>query len=71
MKPCHGQSSTSPKRLHNGEEKRDEVAATGMEVVELQDIKRDLLLTQARLKLTLSAGGVDGSLPAGPGDRAN
>jgi hypothetical protein len=38
-------------------------------VVELAHIRRDLLLSQARLRLTQAAGGLEGSLPAGPGRR--
>ena len=68
VKPCASpSSSSSPKRLHSGELKEEEERGAGMEVVELADIKRDLLLSQARLRLTQSAGGQEGSLPAGPG----
>ena len=65
VKPCPSTSS-SPKRLYTGEEKEEERVA-GMEVVELAHIRRDLLLSQARLRLTQAAGGLEGSLPAGPG----
>jgi hypothetical protein len=67
VKPCPSTSS-SPKRLYTGEEKQEEQErVAGMEVVELAHIRRDLLLSQARLRLTQAAGGLEGSLPAGPG----
>jgi hypothetical protein len=66
VKPCPSTSS-SPKRLYTGEEKEEREGVAGMEVVELAHIRRDLLLSQARLRLTQAAGGLEGSLPAGPG----
>jgi len=65
IKPCPVQA-TSPKRFHDGEEK-DEVESAGMEVVELETIKKELVLSQARLKLTIMAGASQGNLPASPG----
>jgi len=38
-----------------------------MEVIELADIKKELVVSQARLKLTLMAGNSQGGLPASPG----
>jgi len=56
----------SPKRDVDGEEKSGPVG--NMEVVELAEIEKELILTQARLKLAgAAAGESDGALPAGPG----
>merc|ERR1719341_2838888 len=65
IKPCPVQA-TSPKRFYDGEEK-DEVESAGMEVVELETIKKELVLSQARLELTIMAGASQGNLPASPG----
>jgi hypothetical protein len=69
VKPCPS-TSRSPKRLYSGEEKEEQERVAGMEVVELAHIRRDLLLSQARLRLTQAAGGLEGSLPAGPGRKS-
>jgi len=66
IKPCPV-PATSPKRFLDGSEKMEEVEAQGMEVVELSDIKKELVVSQARLKLTVMAGTSQGSLPASPG----
>ena len=46
----------SPKRSYDGTEKEEDLLAEGMEVVELEAIKKELILSQARLKLTQMAG---------------
>jgi len=57
----------SPKRCHDGEEK-EAMQSLGFEVVELEDIRKQLVLSQARLKLTLTANAnTDGNLPVSPG----
>ena len=58
----------SPKRLADGEEKADEGGSgTTMEVVELKDIEKELVLTQARLKLVKFSASTELSLPVAPG----
>ena len=64
VKPGHGMSSKSPKRSHEGEE-RDVAGLNTMEVVELADIEKELMLSQARLKLCSMSG--DSSLCLTPG----
>ena len=67
VKPGHGlaASGKSPKRAFDGEE-RDVPGLRSMEVIELPEIEKELILTQARLKLcnTSDSGS---SLPLTPG----
>jgi len=59
--------SESPKRYHDGEEK-EQLKSLGFEVVELEQIRKQLVLSQSRLKLTLTANSSShGSLPVSPG----
>ena len=64
VKPGHGMASKSPKRSLEGEE-RERGGNSSMEVVELEDIEKELLLCQARLKLVSMSG--DSSLCFTPG----
>ena len=70
VKPGHGTSNNStPKRGVDGEEK-EVTKPTSMEVLELKDIEKELLLTQVRLKLcTFNQGNSDTAtnLPLTPG----
>ena len=61
-------SGVSPKRLADGEEKPDDgLGGSTMEVVELKDIEKELVLTQARLKLVKFSSSTELSLPVAPG----
>ena len=66
VKPGHGMAAKSPKRAFDGEE-RDQPGGATMEVIELGDIEKELILTQARLKLCSAAGDAASSLPLTPG----
>ena len=57
----------SPKRAADGEEKVGGRQGASMEVVELKDIERELVLTQARLKLVKFSASCELSLPVTPG----
>ena len=65
VRPGALNGSTTPKRLADGEEKVAEMAT--MEVVELKDIEKELVLTQARLKLVKFSSSSELSLPVTPG----
>ena len=67
--PSSNHPGASPKRLADGEEKADEGGSgtTSMEVVELKDIEKELVLTQARLKLVKFSASTELSLPVAPG----
>ena len=52
--------------MADGEEKEG-VSSTTMEVVELKDIEKELVLTQARLKLVKFSASTELSLPVAPG----
>ena len=69
VRPGHSNNpGVSPKRLADGEEKPDEAGAgTTMEVIELKDIEKELVLTQARLKLVKFSASTELSLPVAPG----
>jgi len=70
VKPGHSSTGKSPKRGLDGEEKEMTNSAS-MEVMELKDIEKELILTQSRLKLcTFTSGNSDTpvtSLPLTPG----
>ena len=67
VKPGHGMMANgkSPKRSHEGEE-RELTGNSSIEVIELEDIEKELILTQARLKLCGSGDNMS-SLPLTPG----
>lgn len=66
VRPGAVQGSTTPKRGSDGEEKV-EGAAARLEVVELGEIEKELVLVQARLKLVKSSSSGDLALPIAPG----
>ena len=67
VKPGHGMANgKSPKRSYEGEE-RELTGNSSIEVIELEDIEKELILTQARLKLCGSGDNMSSSLPLTPG----
>ena len=58
--------SESPKRYHDGEEK-EQLKSLGFEVVELEQIRKELVLSQSRLKLTVTANSTSGGMAVSPG----
>jgi len=65
VKPGHGMAGKSPKRSFDGDEK-DVSSMASIDVIEIQDIEKELILTQARLKLCGSGDNMS-SLPLTPG----
>ena len=68
VKPGHGMAGKSPKRSAAGDD-RDLPGVSRMDVIELQDIEKEMILTQARLKLCSNNNdsGLSSSLPLTPG----